>query len=31
MKKLIAEFIGTCTLVLLGCGTAMLQRAAAIS
>ncbi|MBQ6274311.1 MAG: aquaporin [Oscillospiraceae bacterium] len=24
MKKLIAEFIGTCTLVLLGCGTAML-------
>ena len=24
MKKYIAEFIGTCTLVLLGCGTAML-------
>ena len=24
MKKLIAEFIGTCTRVLLGCGTAML-------
>ena len=24
MKKLVAEFIGTCTLVLLGCGTAML-------
>ena len=24
MKKLAAEFIGTCTLVLLGCGTAML-------
>ncbi|MCR5282829.1 MAG: aquaporin [Lachnospiraceae bacterium] len=24
MKKYVAEFIGTCTLVLLGCGTAML-------
>ena len=24
MKKYVAEFIGTCVLVLMGCGTAML-------
>ena len=31
MKKLIAEFIGTCTLVVLGCGTAMLVGCDAVN
>ena len=31
MKKFIAEFIGTCTLVVLGCGTAMLVGCDAVN